>query len=211
MASSKSKYQRYQLPKGHLSWSQVDLVERDPIEYARSYILGEPRYESEAMMFGKEFADAMKDGVPPPDANDRMKFLVSIGMPRLEMPEHPMKAEYHGIKLVGILDSCGHDYKTFREYKTGRSPWTQGRVNSHGQLSFYAALIWLNHRIMPQAYLDWVRTSIDENGDISPAGDIQTFVREPFNMLDILHILHRAEKAAETITGLVKEYKSIQK
>ena len=162
-------------------------------------------------MYGKQFAEDMASGVASPDADARHKFLVEVGMPRLAIPEHRVEATYNGIALVGIIDTCAEDYKAFREYKTGRAPWTQGRVDAHGQLDFYAALIWLNHKILPTAYLDWVRTTVDEQtGDLTAAGDIQTFRRAPFTLMDVVHILKRTETAANTITELVREYKSTQ-
>jgi len=200
----------YKLPHGHLSWSAMDLVERDPIEYARSYILGEPRFESEAMLFGKQFAEEMAAGAAGPDSDERRRFLISIGMPRLELPEHRIEATHNGLKLVGILDTCASDHRTFREYKSGRAPWTQGRVDSHGQLSFYAALIWLTKGFLPtECWLDWVPTTIDpETGDLTATGEVVSFKRSPFTLLDVVGIIRRAERAAGIIDGLVKEYQN---
>jgi len=64
----------------------------------------------------------------------------------------------------------------FREFKTGKTAWTQERAENHWQLYFYAMLIEAQSWYIPQkAYLDWIVTSNDENGNIIPTWEIQTF------------------------------------
>lgn len=200
------------LPHGYLSWSQLDLLERDPGEYARHYILNEPRFESEAMMFGGDFADAMETGTIPERHDSAFRFLVEIGIPRLEIPECKIEATHKGINLLGKIDSASPDLSRFREYKTGRLEWTQSRVDKHGQLTFYALIIFIKTGKIPkECHLDWIRTEYDEQtGEIRAKGDFKTFKRRPFTLLEVLNMTKRIEKAYETITELMTEHGGVQ-
>ena len=201
-----SSSKRYRLPKPHLSWSAVDLVERDPIEYTRAYILGEPRYESEAMLFGKKFATAMEQGKPDQDDTEAMKFLVQIGIPRLEMVEHRMEIEVGGIPFIIVLDTVAADLKRFREYKTGMQPWDQRKVDSHGQLVLYGLGLYLATKQMPECHLDWIRTHYDPvSGELTADGTWQTFKRKPFTLVEFGAMTNRVVRAAEKIDALMRE------
>ena len=66
---------------------------------------------------------------------------------------------------------------SFREFKTWKTAWTQERADNHWQLYFYAILIEEQSWYLPQkAYLDWIVTSNDENWNIVPTWDIETFI-----------------------------------
>lgn len=200
------KKQLYKLPRGYISWSQVDLVERDPMEYIRSYIEHSVRYESPEMMFGKRFAEAMEQGECEEDPV--VDFLVKHAVPKFELVEYEIKdVAYKGIPLLGRMDSISPDLMRFRDTKTGKEPWTQGKVDSHGQFAYYALLIFLKTGKLPEeCWVDWVGTK-NEYGEIRATGRVQTLQRKPFGMLEVSAIGKRIEKAAKTITGLVDDWR----
>lgn len=202
------KVGKYLLPKPHLSWSQIDLVERDPMGYAESYIHGQPRYESEAMMFGKHFARAMETGKADDDDSAGVKFLVDIGMPRLELVEHRIEVTLAGVPFVLILDTTSEDLRKFREYKTGMAEWNQTRVDTHGQLIIYGMGVYLSKGFMPECHLDWVRTHYDPiHGDLTATGELMTFKRKPFSLIEFGSMSKRITRAAQKITELMRASK----
>ena len=78
--------------------------------------------------------------------------------------------------FIDNSSAIDENLQSFREFKTGKTPWTQERANEHGQLYFYAMLIESKTGQLPKkAYLDWIITTENENGEIVPHWDIQTF------------------------------------
>lgn len=204
--SSLKKSSKYKLPKGYLSWSQLDLVERNEMEYVDGYIKGMGRFESEAMMVGQRFAQAMETG-DMGDEDDAFKFLVGVAVPKLEVSEMEIGAVVNDIPLVGKPDTAMGNLTAFREYKTGRLEWNQTRVNRHGQLVFYALIMFMHTGKMPDAHLDWIKTEYDEYGALRVTGDIDSFHRKPFDLLELSAMTKRIENAAKKITGLVELFK----
>lgn len=84
------------------------------------------------------------------------------------------------ICCLGFLDNCPDIVDTwlweFREFKTWKKPWDQERADNHWQLYFYALMIEEQSWNLPKtAYLDWIETAEDENGNIIPTWEIKTF------------------------------------
>ena len=52
----------HSLPRGYISWSQLDLIEHNPKMYYRRYILGEEIPINKYMIFGKRFAKCLELG-----------------------------------------------------------------------------------------------------------------------------------------------------
>lgn len=82
----------------------------------------------------------------------------------------------NNICCLWFLDNAKKDLTEFREFKTGKTPWTQKRAEEHGQITFYAILIEAETGKLPEkAYLDWIITEEDEEWIIKPTGEIKTF------------------------------------
>lgn len=194
------------LPRGYISWSQMQTLERSPMEYVETYIRNKPRFVSEPMMFGKRFADAMETG-DTGDEGAAFKFLVDIGVPRYDTAERKIECTYNGINLVGIMDTADHDLLRFREYKTSSVGWSQSRVDKHGQLIFYGAMVYLIRGVAPvECHLDWIRTQYGAQGEIEATGEVQTFKRKPFTLLEMATMLKRITKTADVIVELARQY-----
>jgi len=85
------------------------------------------------------------------------------------------------ISCLGFIDNSPdivNDWlHSFREFKTWKTPWTQERADNHWQLYFYAMLIEEQSGFIPKkAYLDWIVTVNDEEWNIIPTWEIQTFI-----------------------------------
>lgn len=82
----------------------------------------------------------------------------------------------NNIYCLWFLDNAKKDLTEFREFKTGKTPWTQERAEEHGQITFYAILIEAETGKLPEkVYLDWIITEEDEEWIIKPTGEIKTF------------------------------------
>lgn len=80
------------------------------------------------------------------------------------------------ICCLGFIDNAKNDLTEFREFKTGKTPWTQDRAENHWQLYFYSILIEAETGKLPEkCYLDWIVTEEDEEWIIKPTWEIKTF------------------------------------
>lgn len=122
-----------------LSWSAISSFEYDPDQWYKRYILGEKEKGSKEMEFGKLVGQKL--AFEP-------TFLPEV--PRLPIFEHRLLTNYNGIPLVGYIDSLSLDHRILYEYKTSKTPWTQRKVDLHGQITFYALMLYLLENINPE-------------------------------------------------------------
>ena len=133
------------LPRGYFSWTQMSTFLRSPKEWKRIYIDGEKQFVSQEMQAGKEAEET---------------FVQS---------QTELLAMYKGIHLKGYADFYDDETGFLREDKTGKEPWTQQRVDDHGQLLFYALILREAGMPLTKIQLSWYKTKneIDENGNKS--------------------------------------------
>ena len=91
--------------------------------------------------------------------------------------------------ILSYLDTYDSVKNVFREYKTGKLPWTKAKVVKHGQLVFYATALKHSCGKMPEyCDLDWIETKEgsvevsdfwrENEKDINVTGRIVSFHRE---------------------------------
>lgn len=194
---------KYNLPRKYISWSQLCMIEKDPDEYYRVYFLGEKRFVSKHMEFGKYFAKLRSGEEKPKDA--ATSFLLTL-CPAHPKKEHKVRVNMDGITLYGILDSFCSKTRGIGEDKTSTTAWTQKKVDEHGQITMYALMLWIKYKKLPgPCFLNWYETKEDENGNIYLTGKAKTF-KTSRGLCEIAQMRKRIEKAAEKIHQL-----SIQK
>jgi hypothetical protein len=164
----------FQSPRPYLSWSQIQLFERDPVLYAKKYIYGEEEAATDSMRLGKKLALVLEHREATGDG--ALDNLVS-SFPSYPDRELGIEANMDGVDvpLYGVLD--GFDTASLRigEYKSGKL-WTQEMVDQSGQLKMYALIVWLKYKRMPsEIKLHWARTQYDESGQLGFVGEIQSF------------------------------------
>jgi hypothetical protein len=118
------------LPKEHLSFSQIDLWLRSKETYRKKYYGGVNFATTAAMAFGNEVTLAMAAGDP------QYAFI-----PRFPRFEREMVVVIDGIPVKGAIDSIDDSINKFLDYKTGRTKWTQAKVNKHLQLDLYSLML----------------------------------------------------------------------
>lgn len=185
-------------PRGYVSWSQLVLWEKDKPEYRRIYYYGGKGFSSKYTAFGSEVADDAEKGTSTRDTVKALNML----LPTYAQIEHKIDARIKtpkdGLLYVhGRLDTYENIPLRFRERKTGTVPWTQKKVDKHGQIDFYYMLIYLQSGKLPEhpAYLDWAETVPNNRGGMDLTGNIAEFIAER-TLLDVFKMIQRVTKAA---------------
>lgn len=145
------------LPKGYLSHSQIDCWQKSKQDYRKRYYEGRSMYITPELEFGKLVGgqyEALHKGEPV-----ELIHPVIGDIPRGTTPEYELKCELRGVPVLGYIDSYNEENRRIDELKTGKTPWTQARVDRHAQLKMYASCIkQLHGSYDPYVYLHWLET-----------------------------------------------------
>lgn len=118
--------------------------------------------------------------------------------------------------MLAYLDGYDSINNVFGEYKTGKHPWTQAKVQKHDQLTLYATMLKaLTGKIPEYCDLFWIETQ--EGGvevedfwrtnekEINVTGRIIPFRRE-FDEREIDRMEFLIQKTAEEISEAYQEF-----
>lgn len=164
--------------KDYLSYSAINTFIHSPEQYRRQYFEGTPFIESPEILFGGKIARLLETRDPSMD--HIMQFSV---------PEQKLEFEVEGVKILGFIDTFSPEQKIVGEYKTGKQPWTQERVNKHLQLDIYSLGVEkIFGEVSDLCYLIWMQTEqVDHKKEgrsthadsysIRLTGEVQTFER----------------------------------
>lgn len=202
--------QKILLPKTHLSWSQMTCWISNKDRYRREYFEAGAKLDTKYLRFGKGIAELIEKGLHTTLLPDLVVY---------KEPEYEIKTNVLGVPILSYLDSYDPTDNVFREYKTGKIPWTKAKVLKHGQLVFYAVA--LKHSVgkAPEyCDLDWIETT-DVRGEVEDfwrenektikvTGVVKPFHRT-FNDLEIEKmerlIVKVAEEISEAYQSFIKE------
>lgn len=183
-----------------LSWTQLKLLETNEQEWIRYYIFKEPRRTNDGMEYGKKLSEALEIGGL---SGDPMLDLAIAQIPMLDISEHEIQTDWETkngkkkitIPLLALLDTCKKDMSAFKEFKTGQKLWTPKDVHQSGQITFYATLIWLVTKKIPQDIEHiGIPTKRQPEGHLEATGEIYTIPTKR-EMTDIIKMLARIKKA----------------
>lgn len=206
MTLSKQKPTELLLPKGYLSWSALQLFESSETKYARKYFeKKDDTWSNDYMTFGKRFATAKETGdcQGDPMLEFAMNAVPSYGNPEYKL-ESELKTPYGAIKLLSFLDDFHPDLCKILEYKTGTTPWTQAKVQKHGQLHFYAVSVNTSIGLNPEQTLVWIQTDRVQ-GEVRPTGRTFEF---PFqaSLFELKEMEKRITTAGVRIDKMYRDY-----
>jgi len=158
-------------PEFYLSWSQLSMFEERPEDFRRSYIEGQDIGSTMYMDFGSRVAKDFEVGISAdPGISHAMIFL-----PEFAKHEHQIIVPCENIRLKAKLDGFDPKSKRIDELKTATQPWTQNRVDSFGQLTFYAYCVFLKHKKIPaEIWLHWLETQ-RVGREIKVTGKVKSF------------------------------------
>lgn len=196
-----AKKRYIQLPKGYLSYSQIQLWKADKKRYIELYFNGrnELRLNNSGLAYGKIVADALERDVETDDllTDTAISLIVKYDTRDKEISTE-IKTKHGYIPVIGRPDTLDSVTKAFREYKTGRVKWTENKAQKHPQMIFYAMLIYLHYGvILKEAYLDWIETE-EVDGVVKPTGRLETF-RVTFTFEQIMECIAMTSRVAKEI------------
>lgn len=190
-----------QLPKGYLSYSQIQLWKSDKKRYIELYFnnRNELRLSNSGLEYGKIVADALEKGVATDDllTDTAMSLITQYDVRDKEIVTE-IKTKHGSVGVMGRPDTMDSVTKAFREFKTGRVKWTEGKAQKHPQMIFYAMLIYLKFGIMlSEAYLDWIETE-EVDHVVKPTGRVETF-RVTFTPQQVMECMAMTSRVAKEI------------
>lgn len=199
------------LPRNYLSWSALQLFESSEEKYIQKYFYGQDvDRQNDFMSFGKRFAEAKETG---DCKGDLMLEFAMNAVPAYKLPEYQINAElktpYGIINLLAKPDSFDDEEYRLLEYKTGKIPWTQAKVQKHGQLHFYAVSTVAKYGVNPHQELWWIETVMSPNG-VRPTGRIEMFQFKA-SQVELLEMERRITRACLRIDKLYREHIKQQK
>ncbi len=190
------------LPRGYLSHSQIDCVNRSEREYIAKYIYGETSAPSIHQEFGTTITDILEGRTKMPK-----KLEAALkDVPRYAKNDHEISCMLHRgrgkyeFRLMGRLD--GWNKNCQGEYKTGMVPWDAARVQKSRQLKIYALIEYRNSKVIPMQKLTWLESEWD-GAEIRLTGRNKTFTVQ-FSLGDILETEAWVWEAHDKITRFVE-------
>jgi hypothetical protein len=192
------------LPKEHLSVSQINLWESDPIAYQKKYFIGIPDPPSPFLEFGKQFAKDIEDyaaGVQR-DFNFPEGFLdMTLIYPHVE---YKLEHDFGDFKMLGYIDNMSKDYELVVDFKTGTAPWSTQRLQQSLQMQTYSLILWYKFGVMPTSVISYWKTKL-KGKTLSWAGEHESFMYV-FNTEELTAAEARIRKAAKEISEAYERY-----
>ena len=166
------------LPKGHLSYSQMQIWDSNPARYRREYFESGKRLDTKYLQFGKGIAALVEELCEIQNSLPSKSKLEALNILRekngldegtydalwaLETEgtsEYKIELPIRGVPFLMFLDKMREELNVFREYKTGKIAWDKAKVQKHEQLVVYAVGRRAETGKMPEyCDLDWLETS----------------------------------------------------
>lgn len=192
------------LPKEHLSVSQINLWESDPIAYQKKYFIGIPDPPSPFLEFGKQFAKDIEDyaaGVQR-DFNFPEGFLdKTLIYPHVE---YKLEHDFGDFKMLGFIDNMSKDYELVVDFKTGTAPWSTQRLQESLQMQTYSLILWYKFGVIPTSIISYWKTKL-RGKTLSWTGEHESFMYV-FNTEELTATEARIRKAAKEISEAYERY-----
>ncbi len=192
------------LPKEHLSVSQINLWESDPIAYQKKYFIGIPDPPSPFLEFGKQFAKDIEDyaaGVQR-DFNFPEGFLdKTLIYPHVE---YKLEYDFGDFKMLGFIDNMSKDYELVIDFKTGTAPWSTQRLQESLQMQTYSLILWYQFGVIPTSVISYWKTKL-RGKTLSWDGEHESFMYV-FNTEELTATDARIRKAAKEISEAYERY-----
>ena len=134
--------------KDYLSYSAINTWLHSPEQYRKLYFDGTPFIESPEILFGGKIGRLLETH------DESMSHILQYAV-----PEQELRFNVDGVTILGFIDSFSPERNAILEYKTGKQPWTQARVDKHLQLDIYSLGVeTLFGRVEDLCHLIWMQT-----------------------------------------------------
>ena len=201
------------LPKEHLSVSQINLWESDPIAYQKKYFIGIPDPPSIFLEFGKQFAKDIEDYsklftskeiTPERDFNFPPNFLeITLLYPHVE---YKLEHDFGDFKMLGYIDNCSKDFGMVIDFKTGTAPWSTERLQQSLQMQTYSLILWKQFGVIPTSVISYWKTKL-RGKTLSWAGEHESYMYV-FDLKELEDTEVRIRKAAKEISEAYERYQN---
>ena len=155
---------KYFLPKPYLSYSAMNDFYYNRQRFQDKYYKGIESPITPELVFGKRIGEMLEHG-------DESLAHISHG----DVAEKKLEFEVDGIPILGFIDSFRTEDSFIFEFKTGKTPWTQGRVDKHFQLDVYSLGVeTVEGKVSDVCMLVWMETqkvAIKRNGRSTHSAD----------------------------------------
>jgi hypothetical protein len=184
-----------------ISWSSYHaFTEYDKDLWYENYVLGNRQAPNKAMTMGVEIGERITQDPT---------FLPTLERPEVFEYDFDGKLTKFGtLTLRGHIDGYFETFPAIDEYKTStnKDRWTQKKVDTWGQLTFYALLVWLNHKIPPEKirFRLWA-IPIIEHGDFTYEAQPPIMFTTKRTMADILRFGAELNRTFKEMELFVKE------
>lgn len=159
---------KYNLPKQYLSYSQLDLWQKNKDQYRARYYLNGPSFENTETIFGKKIASFLERLSAKKEWGERElkkigvtrdEYLYLKKVKKFKYSEYRIEIEVGGVPFLGVMDTFSKHFRRIGEFKTGKEPWNDVRVRKHQQLVVYSLLVKSKFRkVDPWVKLIWLQT-----------------------------------------------------
>lgn len=156
---------KYFLPKPYLSYSCINSFLTNPSEFRTRYYENKQLPITPELTFGKHVGEMVEDIIKTKgDVTEKTYSEYTNGgttvlIPHGNIAEKELKFEVDGVPILGYIDSFLTNKNYIFEMKTGKTPWTQSRVNSHLQLDIYSLGVeTLEGKVNDECVLVWLET-----------------------------------------------------
>lgn len=194
------------LPKEHLSVSQINLWESDPIAYQKKYFIGIPDPPSPFLEFGKQFAKDIEDyaaGVQR-DYNFPEGFLdMTLIYPHVE---YKLEHDFGDFKMLGFIDNMSKDYELVVDFKTGTQNWSTERLQQSLQMQTYSLILWKQFGVIPTSVISYWKTKL-KGKTLSWTGEHESYMYV-FDLKELEDTEARIRKAAKEISEAYERYQN---
>lgn len=192
------------LPKEHLSVSQINLWESDPIAYQKKYFIGIPDPPSPFLEFGKQFAKDIEDYAAGVQRN--FNFPEGFLDKTLIYPhvEYKLEHDFGDFKMLGYIDNISKDYELVVDFKTGTAPWSTQRLQESLQMQTYSLILWYQFGVIPTSIISYWKTKL-RGKTLSWTGEHESFMYV-FNTEELTAAEARIRKAAKEISEAYERY-----
>ena len=194
------------LPKEHLSVSQINLWESDPIAYQKKYFIGIPDPPSPFLEFGKQFAKDIEDYAAGVQRN--FNFPEGFLDKTLIYPhvEYKLEHDFGDFKMLGYIDNMSKDYELVIDFKTGTAAWSTQRLQESLQMQTYSLILWYKFGVMPTSVISYWKTKL-KGKTLSWTGEHESFMYV-FNTEELTAAEARIRKAAKEISEAYERYQN---
>lgn len=183
-----------------LTWSQIASFRRSKTQWYSLYVKGKRGHSTKEMIYGNIVGDRL--AVDP-------TFMPQI--PRLAHFEYVTECKIGKVKLRAHIDN--YETGKLAEFKTGKEPWDQKRVDYHEQIDLYCAQLYLADKVKPESLdinLYWMptvdRTEPDGEGGydtfVEVTGEVHVFPVKK-TMKDVLKVLAMAQGVRKEMQAYV--------